>query len=911
HPLLGAVTGLADGGVLFSGRLSRHTHPWLTDHEIQGRVLLPGTALMELALEAADRSGASRVVELTLEAPMLLPAVGGLRIQVAVDAADENDQHQVRIYSQPQDAEAGDQDTWTRHASGWLAVDDLVAPDADLVQWPPAGAEAVDLADFYPALAETGYTYGPAFQCVSALWRLGDQLYADVVLPEPQHADAAKYGVHPALLDAALHPLVQKLASAAGGLLLPFAWSDVSLYATGAKELRVRWTPTGAESAALTVADGAGRPVASVGELVLRPARVDARAADRRGALYRLDWVPVPSTADATGSVTVTADPASLVEVPGRVVVQLGSAEGEGVPAAVHRLTGEALDLVQAWLADERFADARLVVVTRGAVGTETGDAPADLAAGSVWGLVRTAQAEHPDRFVLVDLDPADPGFGAENLDAGGLYGDESQLVVRGGELRAPRMVPVPAADAPTAADFDAFDAEGTVMITGGSGTLGTLLARHLVRNHGVRHLLLLSRRGEAAPGAAELALELAEFDAEVRFAGCDAADPAALAAVLEAIPAEHPLTGIVHAAGILDDGLLESQTVERMAVVLRPKVDAAWNLHEQTKDLPLSVFVVFSSIAGVIGNSGQSNYAAANTFLDTLAAHRRAVGLSAHALAWGLWDQADGMAGGLTEADVARWTRSGVAPLGEERGLQLFDTALAQEHVQLIPAQLDLSVLKSQARTAGQPAPVVFRSLVRGPVRRSVTTNAASAGRDSWTDRMAALAESERTRAITETVRAVVALVLGHSDSATIDVERAFKDLGFDSLTGVELRNQLNTATGLRVPTTLVFDHPSPRAVIDYLLAKVSDAIGTTSAVTTAGVPALRARSASEDDNEPIAVVGMACRYPGGVASAQDLWDLVAGGVDAVGEFPSDRGWDVEKLYNPDPEVTGTSYTR
>ncbi|MFF2082113.1 SDR family NAD(P)-dependent oxidoreductase, partial [Kitasatospora sp. NPDC058162] len=876
-PLLGAITGLADGGVLFSGRLSRHTHPWLTDHEIQGGILLPGTALMEMALEAADRSGASRVVELTLEAPMLLPATGGLRIQVTVDGADENDQHQVRIYSQPQDAEAGDQDAWTRHASGWLAVDDLVSPDADLAVWPPAGAEAVDLADFYPALAETGYTYGPAFQCVTALWRSGDELYADVVLPEPQQADAAKYGIHPALLDAALHPLVQQLASTAGGLLLPFAWSDVSLYATGAKELRVRWTPTGAESAALMVADSAGRPVASVGELVLRPARIDAQAAAGRGALYRLDWVPVPSIADAVGSVTVTADPASLTAVPGRVLVQLGSAEDESVPAAAHRLTGEALELVQAWLADQRFDGSQLVVVTRGAVGTGTGDTPVDVAAGAVWGLVRTAQAEHPDRFVLVDLDPADPGFSTENLDAGVLYGDESQLVVREGEPRAPRMVPVTAADATAAADFEAFDPAGTVMITGGSGTLGVLMARHLVQARGVRHLLLLSRRGEAAPGAAELALELSEFGAEVRFAACDAADPAALAAVLEAIPAEHPLTGIVHAAGVLDDGLVESQTPERMATVLRPKVDAAWNLHEQTKDLPLAAFVVFSSIAGVIGNSGQSNYAAANTFLDTLAANRRAAGLPAHALAWGLWDQADGMAGGLTEADVARWTRSGVAPLGEERGLQLFDAALAQEHGQLIPAQLDLSVLKAQARTAGQQAPVVFRSLVRGPVRRGVVT---SAGHDSWTDRMAALAETERTRAITETVRSVVALVLGHSGSATIDVERAFKDLGFDSLTGVELRNQLNTATGLRVPTTLVFDHPSPRAVIDYLLARIADAAGTASAVTT-GVPALLTRSASEDDNEPIAVVGMACRYPGGVASAQDLWDLVAGGVD------------------------------
>ncbi|WP_327352461.1 type I polyketide synthase [Streptomyces sp. NBC_01304] len=926
HPFFGAVTGLADGGTLLSGRLSLRTHAWLADHEIQGQVVVPGAALVEMALDAADRTGATSLADLTLEAPMVLPATGGLRVQVTVTVADGHGQWQVQIHSCPEgvpsdahDGRADEQAQWTRNAAGRLVAGDLVTADAASAQWPPQGAEPMDVGDFYARLGEAGYTYGPAFQGVRALWRRGEETYAEIVLPEPLHDDVARFGIHPALLDAALHPLVHRLAddpaagAEDGALLLPFAWSDVALSATGAREIRVRWTHGGARSAALAVTDSTGRLVATVGELALRPARIDAGAAapgnTGRGTLSGLDWVPVAtSAADPAGSVAHVSGPEELVglaasgAVPERVVVSVASVAGEEPSAAAHRIAREVLALAQAWVAEERFEGARLVVVTRGAVGALDGDAPTDLGAATAWGLIRTAQSEHPDRFVLVDLE--DEGAA---VPATALFGDEAQLAVRAGQLLAPRLAVVSGA---ARGQLPALGSAGTVLIAGASGALGGLVARHLVRVHGVRHLLLLSRRGADAPGAAELTSELGELGADVTYAACDAADADALAGVLAAVPAGRPLTGVVHCAGVLDDGLLEGQSTARLAAVLRPKVDAAWNLHEQTKELGLSAFVVFSSIAGVIGNAGQSNYAAANTFLDALAAHRNSLGLPAHSLAWGLWDQDGGMAGGLTDADRARWTRAGVAPLDAERGIELLDAALATHRPLLIPARLDLSVLKAQAAAAPGGVPPVFRSLVRPPVRRAALATTQATGAQGWVHDMAALSGAEREGAVIDTVRHVVASVLGHSSAAGVDVERAFKELGFDSLTGVELRNRVNATTGLRVPATLVFDHPSPRAVATYLLAAVAEATEGPEARTGTATETYAPRSADADD-DPIAVVGMACRYPGGVSDAAGLWDLAAGGVDAVGDFPSDRGWDVESLYDPDPEAVGKSYTK
>ncbi|WP_442816708.1 SDR family NAD(P)-dependent oxidoreductase [Streptomyces sp. NBC_01304] len=905
HPFLSAVVGLGDtDGLLFTGRVTLAAHPWLADHAVYGQVLVPGAALVDMAAEAGAHIGATRVDELTLQAPMLLTAAGGLRLQVTVGAADETGRHPLRVFSQSGDADPS-QD-WVTHAEGWLSSAE-VRPTATSTQWPPQGAEPVDLADFYPRLAEAGYAYGPALQGVQALWRRGGETYAEVVLPEPQHNDAERFGVHPALLDATLHPLAHEAVATGGELLLPFSWSDVVVHATGATRLRVHWSSDGR----LTALDTQGQPVLEVGSLALRPLGTDRLTAGGNssdGELLHVDWQPLTAESSEsseveTGSVVEVTGAAELDQlaasgvVPERVVVSVASGAGEEPAAAAHRIAGEVLGLTQYWLAEERFGQARLVVVTCRAVSVGGGDAPGDLGAATAWGLIRTAQSEHPGRFVLVDLE--DEGA---TVPAAALYGEESQLAVRNGELLAPRLAPLPgvaSARVPDAAqgELPTLDPAGTVLITGASGTLGSLVARHLVRVHGVRHLLLLSRRGADAPGADELLAELRELGATVTYAGCDVADGGALAEVLARIPVERPLTAVIHAAGVLDDGLLAGQSVERVAAVLRPKVDAAWNLHEQTKDLSLSAFVVFSSIAGVIGNAGQSSYAAANTFLDSLAAHRNCLGLPGHSLAWGLWGQASAMSGQLDDADRARLARSGIKALSSEAGLGLLDGALRTDVAQLVAAAVDRTALRS---ADPETLPPLLRTLA--PRRRRTAATATNAA--TWAETVRALPVEARERAVLDLVRTAVAGVLGHASAQSVQPDRAFKELGFDSLTAVELRNRLNTATGLRLPASLVFDHPTPQAVAAHLCGELL------------GEPDVEHGRAAEQpahsaDDDPIVVVGMACRYPGGVSGAEGLWDLVAGGVDAIGDFPADRGWDLESLYDPDPESAGTSYAK
>ncbi|MBE8521725.1 SDR family NAD(P)-dependent oxidoreductase [Amycolatopsis sp. H6(2020)] len=429
-------------------------------------------------------------------------------------------------------------------------------------------------------------------------------------------------------------------------------------------------------------------------------------------------------------------------------------------------------------------------------------------------------------------------------------------------------------------------DPDGTVLVTGGTGTLGARLARHLVTAHGVRRLLLLSRRGPDAPGATELAGELTTLGAEVTLVACDAADRDALAAVL----ADRPLTGVVHTAGVLDDGLLTSLDPAKLAAVLRPKVDAAVNLHELTRDKDLALFVLFSAAAGVFGTAGQANYAAANTALDALAAHRRALGLPGVSLAWGLWAEASGMTGHLGATDLARMSRGGMTGLSDAEGLALFDAAIARGEALAIPARLDLSA-------ATGPVPPLLRGLVRGTRR----TAAAVTTGDDLAARLRTLPAAERDRRLLELVRDHVAAVLGHDTAGEIEPGRSFAELGFDSLTAVELRNRLGAATGLRLPATLVFDHPAPAALVTFLRTELFGGLSEPAAVVPAGVTG----------DDPVVIVAMSCRYPGSVGSPEDLWSLVADGVDAISPFPGDRGWDLDGLYAPEPGTPGRISTR
>ncbi|WP_443043058.1 type I polyketide synthase [Streptomyces sp. NBC_00370] len=922
HPLLGATVALADSeGVLLTGRLSLASHPWLADHTVNGSVLLPGTGFVELAIRAGDEVGCDLVEELTLQAPLVVPERGAVQLQLAVGAPEDDGRRALAVHGRSADAAADD--PWTCHATGFLTTD-TASTHFPEESWPPAGATALRPDDVYESMAAVGVDYGPAFRGLKALWRRDDELFAEVALPDEASDEADAFGLHPALLDAALQPLALGgffEGASADGPLLPFAWTGVRLAATGATALRVRLSSAGRNAVRVEVADSAGVPVASADSLVVRPLAVGdltGGADPLRDALFRLDWVPAPDTAaPATGGVRCQlrgddvpelravleragaqvdlfpseADPDTELPVPQVAFVvcePMSRGVVEDTAAQVRTATAAALAAAQAWLAADRYADVPLVFVTRDAV-PAGGSAADDLPNAAVWGLIRSAQSENPGRFVLLDIDGAEESWQA--LPAAVLSG-EPQAALRAGATLVPRLARHSAEEVPA----PAWDAEGTVLITGGTGTLGGVVARHLVAGHGVRHLVLAGRSGPAADGADRLRDELTGLGAEVTVVACDAADRQALADVLAGVPAEHPLTAVVHAAGSLDDGVVTSLTPERFDTVLRSKADAVLNLHELTRELPLTAFVVFSSAAGVFGGPGQGNYASANAFVDALAGHRRQLGLSALSLAWGLWEQDSGLTGGLDDTDRARLARTGVAPLSTEDGLALFDAARTADLATLVPIRLEFGALRAAARFGA--VPTVLRGLVATSKRRTVGADPAAAS--ALRERLARMPEAEHLGALLDVVLGQAAAVLGHPDPNDLDPEGPFNENGFDSLTAVEFRNRMNTATGLRLPATLIFDCPTPTSLAAYLRTELLD-----------DGPAAGPATAAGSDDEPIAIVGMSCRLPGGVTDPDGLWRLVAEGGDAMSMFPADRNWNLAELYHPDPEHPGTTYTR
>jgi acyl transferase domain-containing protein/NADPH:quinone reductase-like Zn-dependent oxidoreductase/NADP-dependent 3-hydroxy acid dehydrogenase YdfG/acyl carrier protein len=1155
HPLLGAVVAQPDSDdTIFTGRLSLASHPWLADHKVHGLVLVPGAAMVELALYAGDRAGCPRLDQLVLQAPLIVGEHGGVALQVVVGAQDECGERPVRIYSRIDD---GADRAWTRHAEGVLAPAADAATMEDFNQWPPEGAEPIDVSEAYPELAGRGYEYGPAFRGLRAVWRRGAEVFVQAVLPEQMKADASRFCLHPVLLDAILHGI------GVGGILaeseltrLPFEWEGLSLHAVGASRLRARITLVGDDTVAITLMDSRGALVGRIDSLALLGISASrllmSNAAD--DTVYGLDWVALPPSDGSAGD--VATENVTVLRCPSTIADSAAFTDG------TRRTLAYVLDRVQNWLSsDTHDDDGRLVVLTRGAIAVDSCENVADLGQAAVWGLLRSAQTENPGRILLADVDdwasadvavaeitsrdesqvafrngvcfaprlvrteridgaelvdvgtwrlatlgngtldsgnialrpwpesklplgpgqvrlglrcsgvnfhdvltvlghPSDYDVGVEGsgvvlevaddvLDftpghrvmgqffgagpvavvdhrriacvpsgwsyaqaaavpavfltayyalahaarvtagervlvhaaTGGLgmaavqlakhwgldvyataspgkwevlrsmgfddnhiansrtvefeqkfsvatdgagmdvvldslkeeFVDASlRLLPRGGrfielgktDIRDPgevatrhpgvqyrafdlvedvapdllsemlaelvklfetgelRPLPLRSWDIRQATDAyrllsrarhvgklvltvpTPLDPEGTVLITGGTGVLGTLLARHLVTRYGARNLLLISRKGRAAENAAAIESELTEFGASVRIESCDAADRDSLQELLAGIPVEHPLTAVIHAAGVLDDAVFTEQTPRHLDAVLRPKIDAAWNLHELTESADLSAFILFSSAAGVLGSAGQANYAAANAFLDGLAQHRRQQGLPGVSMAWGWWAQATGMTGHLDERDRARMSRSGYIPMSSADGLAHFDAALRQARSFVMPAQLDLATIRANSAVGGLPP--MFRGLIRA-ARRTAESAAAVEHSSDLRQRLAAMSTSEREHELLDIVCSNAAAVLGHDSGDALDADQEFKELGFDSLGAVEFRNRLKSATGLKLPTTAVFDHPTSTALARYL-ARALDTDG--------------ARTRGEQENERV---------------EQDYWPLTA----------------------------------
>ncbi|MFI2577804.1 SDR family NAD(P)-dependent oxidoreductase [Streptomyces rochei] len=810
----GGVVRLGDGGVVVSETVSVGVGSWWGDHVVGGVVLVPGAQFVEWVIGAGDVVGLSVVRELMVQVPLVVEGSGFVEVQTVV-AGDGR----VAVYSRNGNGSGsgggdGDgDDSWVCHATGLVVENTDVNSGVDVdvnAAWPPAGAIPIPVEGVYERLADVGVRYGPVFQGLRAAWRVDGELVAEVALDDVGRAEVDRFRVHPVLLDAALHLAALHEPSGPAEPLLPFAWQDVVVHATGAPEARVRMRVDG-DTLSVSLTDLDGAPVVTVGSLVLRalPDQLPVKAVRD---LYTVDWIDAgrirqdsqageasQSGAVSRASQAGAASQAAQINHAGQTsqtsqTSQSGEVGLGGVEAALPVWDCAGVDPADALVGvQERLAadDRRwLVLVPDGQTSPD---------AAAVWGLLASAQTEHPDRLVLVDT--ADPMVARAAV---AVCGEPQLRVDDDGRIQVPRLVRATPGEDGQQPDFSA----GPVLITGGTGTLGGLLARHLVREYGVDDLVLVSRRGPDAPGVDGLVRDLPQ----ARVVACDVADREALAALLDEV---RPRV-VVHAAGVLDDATVGNLTAAQLESVFRAKAVAARHLHELTDELCALVF--FSSASGVFGSAGQANYAAANAYLDALARQRRAQGLPAQSLAWGLWETGSTMTAAL---DTTR-AYQGVLPMSDRHALALFDAALRTGRPALVTATLDLRPRADASPLLRALLPVDRRTAAGDTPDRAAAVRARLAGRD---------AEGQLS-GLLDLVRGQTAQVLGHSSLSTIGAGRPFKDLGFDSLTAVELRNRLRTVTDLSLPATLVFDHPTPAALAEYLRAELFGSIAQPSIV-------------------------------------------------------------------------------
>ena len=852
HPLLGAVATLADTEQLMvTARLSPATLGWLAGDQVHDTPVFSPAGLIEVMLGVGELSDTPVIDELVVDQFLTLSQQSPTDLQILVQPSDRNGRRSFTVH-----ARSGDEHSapWSLHASGVLGADSAAAPP---VPMPPPHVEALDQDDFYYRLTEQGLHYSGLFRSLRGAGSdpaRPEVSYAEVALPAGTDVDG--YGIHPALLDAALQPLAL-VSDDSAGLRLPSALTGVTLYATSATQLYVRLTRSGEDTFELLATDPAGAPVITIDELTLGavPSQIRdlTRMAGLSDSLFELTWRSSPDPLDASAQrlptwavCTDSADrlPVSLSSgaIHGDLATDLGTLttcpelvfwplpladeatdeQADPLPW-VHTLTRRVLAQLQSWLARPETANSRLVVLTRHAVSVSADDSVPDLAHAAAWALIHAVQNEHPGRIVLIDTDDTVSTAERVLVTASARPSGEPQLALRDGVPHLPRLErSVPKGD-PVAPPV--IDADGTALITGGTGMLGAIFAEHLVTRYGVKHLLLLSRRGPDAPVAAELRERLAGLGAEVAIVACDSSNSAELSSVLGSISEKHPLTVVIHAAGILDDALLTDMSAEQLDAVLSAKADAAWHLHRLTTDRDLAAFVMFSSAAGVLGSPGQANYAAANAFLDALAQHRHRTNLPATSMAWGYWQTQSGMTAHLATADLARLTSTGLTPLTAEQGVALFDAALASHAATVMASPISAVAL---ARLARQH---MLDPMLSGLTH--VRPRAAAASPRSLVTRLVGASPAQRLSTLVEIVTATTASVLAHPDPVTLDPDRPFTDLGIDSLTALALRNTLTQRTGLVLPATLALDHPTPAAVAQHLASLLDE-------TASAAVPAV-----------------------------------------------------------------------
>lgn len=802
-----------------SGSLSTKRQPWLCDHIISGQIMVPAAVFTELVLRASRESYGKEqtlmLAEFAFVAPLTLSSTGDeiFQIQVIIGEPQDAGSRGVDVYSRPYGVAT--QHEWTRHATGTLKPLSLAETSIEHLNNNTKATsngipqrdngQTVDVSRAYDILADASISYGPSFRRVSALWRLplDGQAHSGIQARiDPPDVQNQKFTLHPTVLDAAMHAsLLAASDTAIGSIRLPFLLRGVQFFAANSSgPLLARIQFVDEERLSLSLSDiTTGALVAEISEVVLRPWQ-PAVAEPTLGDLYRLEWTKAAHNTRNEGQKQCSSKGDEIL----RTRVQEAGNGHEAISKedfsdAVHSAVAEALGAVQKWSAQNVHTGKRLVIVTQKA----TIDKIPNLASAAVWGFVRSVQAELSGRRVaLVDLDRSDT---SDAVLMTALGSNEEVVSIRDGNIMIPRLSRV--ALASTQAVTSTLDVGGTVLITGGTGGLGALLGRHIVHKHGAKHLLLVSRSGRDAPGSDQLYEDLRKAGAVVRIEKCDCGDRVQLAALMASVQDIPPITAIIHCAGVVDDAILSSQTPQRLSNVLRPKVDAAWNLHILTPATVRS-FVLFSSYVGIIGNEGQTGYTSGNAFLDALARLRVAQGLPCLSLAWGPWLNEGGMAAADRLA-VPSARLANAQPFTDEQGLKMFDMALERT----TPAYPVMAPMLLRGSFPLVPS-IGTASKAEAPIKSS---NAPS----SWRTKLAAISPEHRNDMLVSLVRDEVATVLGYQDQELPDLP--FADLGFDSFTSVLLCNRLRGLTGLQdLPVTLALDYDAVQAVVQYLSARL-----------------------------------------------------------------------------------------